>query len=118
MKYTSYLRRHTRSLITALLLLACTAGAWATDTYSPANHQLTIPTVAIGNATYSSMVVTVGSILSDPTGISPNGSEDRYNPANQQLTVPAVKVGTSTYYNVVVAVADLVSIGGVTGVDT
>jgi phospholipase C len=115
---TSSLRRYSGSIKAALLFLVCIAAAYGSDTYSPANKQLSIPTVAIGYATYSNMVVSVGSIVSGPTGTAPNGSEDRYNPANNELTVPEVTVGANTYYNVVATVASLVSIGGVAGADS
>jgi uncharacterized repeat protein (TIGR03803 family) len=99
-------------------LLWCLAGtpALATDTYSAG--QLTMPAVAIGGATFSNMVVTIGAIVSGPNGSSPVGTVDRYDPATQQLTVPAVSVGAATYYNVIAKVTSLVSVGAVSGADT
>jgi hypothetical protein len=63
------------------------------------------------------MVVTVGKIVSGPTGTGPNGTEASYNPANNVLTIPAGIVGTTTYYNVGVTVGSLISIDDVAGAD-
>jgi phospholipase C len=78
---------------------------------------LSIPTLMIGGATYSSVEVTVGSIISGPTGTSSTGVEDSYDPASGQLTVEAVTVGSATYYNVAITVASLDSIGSIAGAD-
>ncbi len=110
------LRNYTRSILAATLILLGSAAAYGADSYNAG--QLTMPSVVIGVATYSNMVVTVGSIVSGPTGSSAYGPEDSYDPNTNQLTVQAVKVGSATYYNVIVTVAGLVSIGGVAGVDT
>ena len=85
------LRNYARSILAATLILLGSAAAYGADSYNAG--QLTMSTVVIGVATYSNMVVTVGSIVSGPTG-------------------------SATYYNVIVTVAGLVSIGGVAGVDT
>jgi hypothetical protein len=98
------------------LLLVCGATAYGADSYSAG--KLTIPTLVIGNATYSNVVVTVGGIMSGPAGSSPVGTVDTYNPANGQLTIQAVTLGAATVYNVVVSVSGLVSIGSVSGADT
>jgi beta-lactam-binding protein with PASTA domain len=79
--------------------------------------QLTLPTVVIGGATYSNMVITVGNILSGPNGTAANGSEDIYNPADNQMTIPAVVAGAHTYYNVIITVGGLLGIGSVTAAD-
>jgi hypothetical protein len=99
------------------MLLAGRGTAWA-DIYNPVTTQLTIPTVVIGGTSFSNMVVTVGSVVSAPSGTVPNGSVDAYDTASGHLTVPLVTVGANTYYNVVVAVASLVSISGINGADT
>ena len=91
------------------------AAAYPADSYD--GTRLTIPSVVIGNATYSNVVVTVGKIVSGPTGTVPVGTSDTYDPASQQLTIPEVQFGSRTYYNVVVAVTGLVSIGSASGVD-
>jgi phospholipase C len=110
------LGRCARSVLAATLIMSWSGAAYATDTYSAG--ELTMPSVVIGGATYSNMVVTVGSIVSGPSGTSAYGVEDSYDPGSKQLTVQAVTVGSATYYNVVVTVAGLVSIGGVVGADT
>jgi VCBS repeat protein len=79
--------------------------------------QLTLPAVTIGNATYSDMVITVGHIVSGPTGTAPESSGDIYNPATTQLTVPEALVGATTYHNVIITVGSLVSIGSIDGAD-
>jgi hypothetical protein len=99
----------------ALLLLVCAGEAWGTDIYS--GGVLTIPAVTIGNATFSNMAVTVGSIVSVPPAGAPNGSVDSYNPANNELTIPSVTVGAKTYNNVIITVGTLESIGAVSGAD-
>ena len=90
--------------------------AFATDSYSAG--QLTAPTVTMGAATFTNVVVTVGAIVSGPSGSTPIGAADVFDPVKQQISVPAVTVGAKTYYNVVAKVAGLVSIGTVSGVDT
>jgi YVTN family beta-propeller protein len=119
MQTTAFLRTRGRWLSAVLLSLTCALqAAHAADSYDSANHQLTMPSVTVGAATYSNMTVIVGRIVSGPAGSSANGSEDNYNPATNELTVQTVSVGSLTYHNVVVTVASLVSAGGVTGADT
>jgi uncharacterized repeat protein (TIGR03803 family) len=101
----------------ALLLLICGSAAFGADSYDPATKQLTVHSLAIGLATYSNVVVTVGVIVSGPTGTSANGAIDSYAPGSRQLTVQTVTVGAVTYHNVVVTVTGLVSIGSVSGAD-
>jgi hypothetical protein len=119
MRCTSSWRDHARSVAIALLLLAGATEAYGTDTYSASNNQLSIPAVVIGSATYSNVVVTVGSILSVQQG-TPSGSEDTYNPANNQLFIPSVNAFGKNYTNVfiTIAVLGLVSIGSVSGADS
>lgn len=100
-----------RSLTTALWLLVSTQ-AYGFDTYDQANNQLTIPTIAIGGATFSNMVITVGTVLSGPTGTTPNARKDSYNPLTGVINVPAVMVGADLKYNYTGTIAGLVSIGG------
>jgi hypothetical protein len=88
------------------------------DSYNLSTHKLTVPTLGIGSATYSNVVLTVGNIVSGPSGSAPNGSEDSYDPESQDLTVQSVEVGSGTYYNVVVSVSALDSIGSVEGGDS
>ena len=88
--------RYAQSFMAVLVLFACAFQAHGTDTYDIASHHLQIPTLRIGGATYSNVVLTIGSIITPPSGTSPNGTDDSYNPNNNELTVLAVKVG-STY---------------------
>jgi uncharacterized repeat protein (TIGR03803 family) len=116
MLYLPSFRHQAQSLSAALVLLICAAAADGADTYS--GGQLSIPTLSIGNGTYSNVVVTVGKPVGGPVGTAPNGSEDIYDPSTNLLTVQSVVDGGATYFNVVVPVTGLISIGGVTGVDT
>ncbi len=117
MKRTS-LSRNPVVVIAAVLLACGAAAARGAATYTTATDRLTLPAVAIGGATYSDVVVTVGTIVSGPEGTSADGTVDTYDPDTAQLTVQSVTVGSATYYNVVVTVSSLVSIGGVSGADT
>ncbi len=93
-------------------------GSTPADSYDISTRKLTIPTLDIGGATYSNVVVTVEGIVSGPSGSSPNGSTDTYNPTSGDLTVQAVTVGSGTYYNVVVKLTGLDAIGSVSGADS
>ena len=53
-----------KSLFTSVSLAICSTSLMATDTYDPATNQLSIPSVKVGSATYSNVVVTVGSVIS------------------------------------------------------
>jgi hypothetical protein len=118
MRWISFLRRRARSFAVAALPLGCMAAAHGADTYNPSNQQLSIPSVAIGSATYSNMVITVGNIVSRPVGTSAYGGEDSYDPVSNQLTVRSVTANGVAYFNAVVTVKNLVSIGGVIGADS
>jgi uncharacterized repeat protein (TIGR03803 family) len=111
----SSLRCGARAAAAALLLLACTCAARGADIYN--GTELTMASVLIGGSTYSDVVVTVGHIVSGPSGATADGSADSYDPGNNQLTIQTVTVGPATYHNVVVTVGSLVSIGGVGGAD-
>jgi adhesin/invasin len=112
-------RRYLRSAVFFLTTLASAFQAHAVDTYNPASGgQLQIPALAIGDATYSDVVLTIGSVVGGPTGSSPVGALDTYSPVSNTLTVPAVQVGTATYYNVTATVAQLTAVGHVSGADT
>src|ERR1022692_689163 len=128
MQHTSSLRRQARSLLTALLLLFCAADVLA-DAYSTSPPTLTIPSMVVGGATFSPVVIS-GLTLADVIapgpvyGGTPNGSEDTYNIASQTLFIPSVSVnGNATpYANVSVTLANVapsqVRFGSVTGADT
>jgi hypothetical protein len=115
MHLTSSRRLQARTLIAALLILTGSLKAGAFDTFS--GGQISIPSVTIGGATFSNMVVTLGTIVTGPSGTTPNGTQDSYNPANNQLNIPAVLVGSNIYYNVIITVESLISPGSVTGAD-
>jgi uncharacterized repeat protein (TIGR03803 family) len=112
MQFRSCLWRWKRLSGPALLLLAATFVAHGEDTYN--GSQLSIPTLVIGSATYTNVVVTPLSIVSVQMGTA-LGTEDSYNPANNQLTIPIVFYAGTTFTNVVITVRDLVSVGAVTG---
>jgi uncharacterized repeat protein (TIGR03803 family) len=102
----------------SLLLLICAGSGYAADIFNLSNRQLTMPQVVIGGATYTNMVVTVGNIVTPPSGATAHGSEDSYDPQTNLLTIQTVIVGPTTYHNAVVTVAGLVSCSGVTGADS
>jgi hypothetical protein len=102
---------------TALMLLVGSGAAWA-DTYDPVTRHLTISKVIVGATSYSGMVVTIGSVVSAPSGTAPNSSEDAYDTASGRLAIPQVTVGAKTYYNVVATVAGLVSSGSLSNSDS
>ena len=112
------LRLTAPSLLVLSLALGCAGAARASDTYVPSSKQLTLSSVSIGTATFTNMVVTVGSIVSGPTGSSAYTTSDTYDPISGHLSVPAVVVAGKPYYNVVVTVQGLVSIGSVAGADS
>jgi hypothetical protein len=123
MKEMSFVGLQARSLMTALVWLGCTAVASGADTYDLSSQQLTIPTLTIGSATYSNVMVspiTLNDVLAYTVGGTPNGSEDSYDPGTAQLSIPAVKVGNATYTNLVVSIPSTVSvsIGSTSGADT
>ncbi len=98
--------------------MLCATVSWGADTYNLSTGQLTIPTLSIGSATYSNVIVRIGTIVSGPTGTVPLGTVDTYNPASNLLTVQSVSVGGTVYYNAAATVASLVSIGSVSGADS
>jgi hypothetical protein len=100
-----------------MILVILNTSATAADIYNPSTHQLTMPLVAIGNATYSNMMVTPANILCAQGG-RPNGNEDTYYFNDNQLFIPSVTVQGSPYSNVLTTVGSLISIGSVTGADT
>ncbi len=69
------------------------------DSYNPANHELTVPAVQVGSATYFNALVTVSG-LDSIGGVS---GADTYDGA--YLTIPYVQVGSTTYEQVVLRVS-------------
>jgi uncharacterized repeat protein (TIGR03803 family) len=118
-QYISTLRYLAR-FVSGPLLAVAAFHAQAFDTYNTQTQQLSVPTVKVGSATFTNMVVGVSlaDIVVAPSGSSADTSVDAYNPLTNQLTIPTVVVGSTTFHNVVVTVGNLVSVGGVTGADT
>ena len=99
-----------KKILISISLLVSVAEAWAVDTYNPANGQLTIPTVVVGDIAYSDVIVNVVNVLS--VGSAPaNGVIDFYNSSSGLLTIPSVQVENVNYYNAVVSVGGVVSVG-------
>ena len=64
------MNQYARASFSAMLLLIGAAQARATDSYDPATMVLTMPTLAIGSASYSNVQVTVGRLVTPPSGSS------------------------------------------------
>jgi uncharacterized repeat protein (TIGR03803 family) len=98
-----------------LTLLATVSVAYGVDSYNPASRQLSIPTLDIVNIgeplIYSNVVVTIGSIVTWPSGQMAQTNVDTLDASTGELTVPAVMVDGATVYNAVVTVAAFDSIG-------
>lgn len=112
---------HIRSLAAALLFLGATTVTFAADTFS--GGVLTLPSLAIGNATYANVVISpisLADVLAYTRGGAAGAGGDSYDPAASQLTIATIVVGTATYNNVIVSVpgSSSVSIGGISGADT
>ena len=107
---------HARALAAALLLIACSAAAHAADTYVAG--LLSVPSLTIGGATYSNLVLTVGSVISGPTGTAPLGSPGQlrysHGPTDSAQRhgrkPPVLQRGRRS--------RSLVSVGSVNGADT
>ena len=118
---TSSLRQQAQSVTAALLFLVCATAAYGADTYI--GGVLTMPSLAIGSATYANVVIspiTRSDVLAYTMGGTPNGSEDSYDPGTARLTIPTITVGNITFTNVIVSVPSTVSvsISGVAGADS
>ena len=117
MLQTPSARTRSRVALATTLLLGTGAGvADAGDSY--VGGVLTIPSVIIGNAEFTNLVVDVNSVVSNPTAISvallPG---DLWNPVTSELYAASVSVGPTTYYNGVGKIGNIVSIGSVAGSD-
>jgi uncharacterized repeat protein (TIGR03803 family) len=110
-------RHRGRLLIATLAALGAAYPAHGTDTYGPEPDALQIPSLRIGTGTYSGVTLTIGSIVTPPSGSWTLATQDIYNPINSELTVPAVDVGGTIYYNAVGTVRTLSAIGIVSGAD-
>ncbi len=116
---------HPARLLAQIVLLACAciagpAVSVGSDSYDAATHQLMIPELQYGNATYWNMVVTPGKVLGIAGG-APTGFWDAYVfnfPSGFELIAPSVVVGPTTYTNVTATIADMMSVGSVSGADS
>ena len=52
-----------KKLLANILSIFVVAQAWAVDTYNPANGQLTIPTVVVGDKLYTNVVVAISGVV-------------------------------------------------------
>jgi hypothetical protein len=84
---------------------------WAYDSYNPITHKLSIPTLQVGAATYSNVIVTIGKAALTSNRSFAVGNFDTYSPLYQQLVVPTVFVSgqPAPYYNVIATVFPRVS---------
>ena len=99
-----------KKLLSLIFFLVVLIPAGAVDTYNPANGQLNIPFVTVGDTTYTNVIVSVGKVIS--VGSAPGfGSNDYYDLINGQLTIPSVSLGAETYYNVVATLEKVISVG-------
>jgi hypothetical protein len=64
---------HARLSVIARLILVSAGIATGADRYDPASRRLSIPTLAIDGGSYSNVVITVGSLVSSPTGTTTMG---------------------------------------------
>jgi hypothetical protein len=101
-----------------LLFVFLTSNVYATDTYNPANSQLTIPAVVLGNTVYKDVVITIGPILTVGGSnqdlkypAKPSTTPDTYDPYKNQLTIPNVNAYGFVYYDVVINVGVVLSVG-------
>ena len=128
MYYRSSPRVLAQSVLTFLALISAATGALA-DSYATAPPALTIPSLAIGNATFSGVVITgigVAALVppSPVLGGIPNGNVDSYDAVSQTLFIPSVTVNANPtpYANVSVSLATVtpsqVTFSSVAGADS
>ena len=110
-----------QALLLALAFSAGPAVCNSSDIYNAVTHELSIPVLSYGNATFSNIVVTPGRVLSIAGG-TPTGLEDAYFYSfaiyGYELYAASVLVGATTYTNVTATIAAMDSLGGVSGADT
>lgn len=113
MRYSSTLHRYVRALAAASMLMAFGAVANATDTYNLSTHQLTIPSIQVGQTVYTDVVVYIAfSQIISISGGPPASVADTY--VNGVLTIPQVIVNGRTYTNIAarVTLSDVLYVGG------
>ncbi len=110
----------------ALMALAASSMGLHADTYNAASNILTIPTVQFGSATYSNVVVKLGTDFQVTTylalgnsGVGSVATIDNYDPVDNALAIPFVSVvGSQNYKNVTVQLGktfQVISVGSCTG---
>ena len=84
-----------------ILLIACSCNLFAQDVYNSATNQLTIPSVLVGNITYTNVVVTVGNIISVGGSNAPPPTPAPSNNFNLQIAYQSlVQSGYSKAFNI------------------
>ena len=121
--WTQACRIGTNPVAAAVLGLAVTNPSFGADTYNPTTRQLTVPSISIGSATYTNVLISpisVSDVLAYTLGGTPGSVGDTYDPVTGRLSIATVTVGNSSYANVIVLVPSTVqvSIGDVVGADT
>ena len=105
-----------RTILAFLLLIS--NNVFAIDTYNPANGQLTISTVVVGDTIYKNVVVMVNSVISVggssldkqyPT--KSTSTFDTYDAFKNQLSIPNVSAFDLIYYDVVINVGTILAVG-------
>jgi hypothetical protein len=91
--------------------------AWAVDTYNPANSQLFISKVAIGNTLYTNAIVSIDNVYEVAGGTAIPNAVDTYDPITNQLTIPSVNIGNINYTNVIASVKKVISVDATTSVN-
>jgi hypothetical protein len=97
--------------IKILFIVFLSKFAFSADFYDSSTGQLTIPSVIVGKAVYSNVLVKIEDVIS--VGIFPALTEnDTYDASTNRLNISSVKVGSSTYFNVIVTVNKVLSVDG------
>jgi hypothetical protein len=113
-------RPQMRAILLAFACFAGPAASFGSDAYDAANHQLTIPELQYGNATYWNMVITPDKVLGIAGG-APLGFWDAYAyifPSGFELIAPSVVAGPMTYTNVTATITEMISVSSVSGADS
>ncbi len=107
------LRRNLGALAATLMLMTLGAVAHAADSYNTSTHELTIPTIQVGQTIYTDVIVYIAlSQVISIGGGTPASNADTY--VNGILRIPAVNVNGNVYTNVAanVSLSDVLYIGG------
>lgn len=105
-----------RTILAFLMLIS--NNVFAIDTYNPANGQLTISAVVVGDTIYKNVVVIVNSVIYvggssiDKQFLAKSTSTyDTYDAFKNQLSIPNVSAFDLIYYDVIINVGTILSIG-------